>query len=427
MSPQLSVSRPADLRQSLETELLRIDADRLNAGLDRMAAIGTNSDGSVCRRGFSQQDVEARILLSGWMKDAGLDVRIDSAGNLIGRLEGSVAGLPALVTGSHIDTVPTGGRYDGVLGVLAGLEIARTLQSSGRSLQHPLEVIAFADEESTMVGCKGMSGTASDNPDSFVTSNGKPIEDNLLAIGGDWNNLASARRSDDAIAAFVELHVEQGGVLEQRGDVIGTVDGVVGQKRFTVVIDGQANHAGTTPMNQRRDALATAAHVVLAVEQMAVEHPGDPVATVGRLEVWPNAANVVPGSVQLTVDLRDLDPSVLDQLSSALMNALERIGERSGCAIRLDPQFEVAPTPADQTVKQAIAASAATLGLKTSSLPSRASHDAQEIGRRWPMGMIFVPSRDGLSHSAGEFTEPSHCEAGTQVLLDTLLRLDRSL
>ena len=233
MSPQLSVSRPADLHQSLETELLRVDGVRLNAGLDRMAAIGTNPDGSVCRRGFTEQDVEARILLSGWMKDAGLKVRIDTAGNLIGRLEGAVPGLPALVTGSHIDTVPTGGRYDGVLGVLAGLEIARTLHSSGRSLQHPFEVIAFADEESTMVGCKGMSGTASGDPSSFVTSNGKPIQDNLSMIGGDWSNLASARRSDDAIAAFVELHVEQGGVLEQRGDVIGTVDGVVGQKAGT--------------------------------------------------------------------------------------------------------------------------------------------------------------------------------------------------
>ena len=392
-----------------------------------MATIGTNSDGSVCRRGFSQKDVEARILLSGWMTEAGLSVRIDSAGNLIGRLEGAAQGLPALVTGSHIDTVPTGGRYDGVLGVLAGLEVARTLQSSGHALQHPLEVIAFADEESTMVGCKGMSGTASNDPSSFVTSNGKPIEDNLLAIGGDWSALASARRSDDAIAAFVELHVEQGGVLETRGDVIGMVDGVVGQKRFTVVIEGQANHAGTTPMNQRQDALTAAARVVLAVEQMASEHPGDPVATVGRLQVWPNAANVVPGSVQLTVDLRDLDPAVLDQLTDALMNALERIGESSGCAIQLDPQFEVAPTPADRTVKQAIAASAQSQGFKASSLPSRASHDAQEIGRRWPMGMIFVPSRGGFSHSAAEFTEPSHCLAGTQVLLDTLRRLDRTL
>ena len=392
-----------------------------------MATIGTNSDGSVCRRGFSQKDVEARILLSGWMTEAGLSVRIDSAGNLIGRLEGAAQGLPALVTGSHIDTVPTGGRYDGVLGVLAGLEVARTLQSSGHALQHPLEVIAFADEESTMVGCKGMSGTASNDPSSFVTSNGKPIEDNLLAIGGDWSALASARRSDDAIAAFVELHVEQGGVLETRGDVIGMVDGVVGQKRFTVVIEGQANHAGTTPMNQRQDALTAAARVVLAVEQMASEHPGDPVATVGRLQVWPNAANVVPGSVQLTVDVRDLDPAVLDQLTDALMNALERIGESSGCAIQLDPQFEVAPTPADRTVKQAITASAQSHGFKASSLPSRASHDAQEIGRRWPMGMIFVPSRGGFSHSAAEFTEPSHCLAGTQVLLDTLRRLDRTL
>ena len=403
------------------------DRERLMGSLDQMAAIGLQPDGSVCRRGFSVEDVQGRALLTSWMKDAGLQVRVDTAGNLIGRLSGLDPALPALVTGSHLDTVPTGGRFDGVLGVLAGLEACRCLQDNGIRLRHDLDLVVFADEESTMVGCKGMAGTASKDPAAYATSNREPIADNLARIGGHWPSLASARRPDHACAAFLELHVEQGGVLEQRGDLIGVVEGVVGQRRFTIKVDGQPNHAGTTPMTLRQDALAAASRIVLAVEQMARQHPGDPVATVGRLEVWPNAANVVPGSVTLTVDLRDVDSAVLDQLVAELMQQVERVGVETGCPIQLDPQFDVEPTGADPAVMAAIIAAADDLGFSHSTLPSRASHDAQEIGRRWPMGMIFVPSRGGLSHSAKEFTSDEQCWAGAAVLLKTLQRLDRDL
>ena len=278
-----------------------------------------------------------------------------------------------------------------------------------------------------MVGCKGIAGTASFDPKAYATSNREPIEDNLARIGGHWPSLASARRADDACAAFLELHVEQGGVLEQRGDAIGVVEGVVGQRRFSIQVDGQPNHAGTTPMTLRQDALVAASRIVLAVETMARQHPGDPVATVGRLEVWPNAANVVPGSVALTVDLRDVNSVVLDQLVAELMQQVERIGAETGCPIQLEPQFEVEPTAAADGVMAAIVYAAEDLGLSHSHLPSRASHDAQEIGRRWPMGMIFVPSRGGLSHSSKEFTSDEHCWAGAAVLLGTLQRLDREL
>ena len=392
-----------------------------------MSRIGLQSDGSVCRRGFSTADVEGRDKLAEWMSDSGMQVRVDSAGNLIGRLPGLDSSLPALVTGSHLDTVPTGGRFDGVLGVLAGLEVVRCLKDSGHSLRHPLEVIAFADEESTMVGCKGMTGFASADPEAYCTSNGQSIETNLERIGGHWPSLASSARHDQAIAAFVELHVEQGGVLESRGDVIGVVEGVVGQRRFVICIEGQANHAGTTPMQGRQDAMVAASNVVLLVQELALEHPGDPVATVGRLDVWPNAANVVPGSVELTVDIRDLDPVVLDRLVSDLETRLSCIAEQCGCQIHLDPAFEVEPTPADPDVMRTIASAARQLEVTSCVLPSRASHDAQEMGRRWPMGMIFVPSRGGLSHSAAEYTSPRHCWAGTAVLLRTLQELDRQL
>ena len=392
-----------------------------------MAAIGLQSDGSVKRLAFTEDDGRARTLFSEWLIAAGASIRIDAAGNLIGRIEGTEPGLPALVTGSHLDTVPTGGRFDGALGVLAGLEVIRSLKDQAISLRHPLEVVAFADEESTMVGCKGMTGVASDNPADYTCSNGQSISDNLPRTGGNWQQLAQARRSDDAIAAFVELHVEQGGILESRGDAIGLVEGVVGQRRFLVRVEGQANHAGTTPMDARQDALATAAQVILAVQELANNHPGDPVGTVGKLQLWPNAANVVPGQVELSVDLRDLSLEVLSELVEDLESRLRSISRASGCPITLLPQFSVDPTPAHLSVTEAIAASAQTLGLSCSALPSRASHDSQEMGRRWPMGMIFVPSRGGLSHSAAEFTSRQQCADGTAVLMQSLVRLDQRL
>ena len=422
-----ATERLQSAEQSEFVDPLRSDADWLQWSIEQLALLGAQDDGSVCRRGFTKADCEGRQRVARWMEEAGLSIRVDAAGNLIGRWDGEEPGLPALVTGSHIDTVPTGGHFDGALGVLAGLDVVRTLKASGRRLRHPLEVIAFADEESTMVGCKGMAGTASFDPADYTTSNGEPIAVNLERIGGHWPSLASARRDDESIAAFLELHVEQGSVLESRGDAIGVVDGVVGQRRFSIRITGQANHAGTTPMDLRKDALVTAAEVVLAIETLAIRHPGDPVATVGRLQVWPNAANVVPGSVEMTVDLRDLSPQVLEELVDGLMQNLETIGERRQCSIAIEPQFEVAPTPADALVIEAVAASAAELGFSYSHLPSRASHDAQELGRRWPMGMIFVPSRGGLSHSAAEFTSAEQCRSGTAVLLKALLRLDQML
>ena len=287
--------------------------------------------------------------------------------------------------------------------------------------------MAFADEESTMVGCKGMTGVASGNTGDYTCSNGQSISENLPSIGGSWEQLSEAQRSDDAIAAFVELHVEQGGILESRGDAIGLVEGVVGQRRFLVRIEGQANHAGTTPMDSRQDALATAAQVILAVQELASNHPGDPVGTVGKLQLWPNAANVVPGQVEMSVDLRDLNIEVLNELVEELEGRLNSISRASGCPISLLPQFSVDPTPAHLSVTDAIANSAQTLGLSCSALPSRASHDSQEMGRRWPMGMIFVPSRGGLSHSAAEFTSSQQCADGTAVLMQSLVRLDQRL
>lgn len=415
---QLLTATPTDLAA---------DGARLARSLAELGQIGRLPSGAVRRLAFSEEDRAARALVHGWMEEAGMAVRVDAAGNLIGRYDGLRPGAPVMATGSHIDTVPEGGLYDGALGVLGGIEVVRVLAEHQLRLQHPIEVIAFADEESTMVGCKSMVGHASEDPDSYATALGVPIEEGLASIGGDWQQRPGARRSRQEIAAFLELHVEQGGVLEAVGKQIGVVEGVVGQQRYTIRVSGQANHAGTTPMEMRRDALTTAAQIILAIEDMALHYPGDPVATVGKLTVWPNAANIVPGQVEFSLDMRDLSHDVIDHMKAQLERRIETIAVARRTRIAMTPQFVVDPSPADPMVQEVISETCADLGLSYTHLPSRASHDAQELGRLTAMGMIFVPSRNGVSHSADEFTSPQQCEQGVNVLLHSLIRLDASL
>ncbi len=405
------------------TELLP-NADRLQQTLQDLAAIGALPNGGVCRLAFSDADLSARNQVQDWMEATGMTTRIDAAGNLIGRYAGR-EDLPALVTGSHLDTVPVGGRYDGALGVVAGLEVVRTLAEQGLRLRHPLEVIAFMDEERSVIGSKAIAGQVRPDPSYYRCLDGSAIEPCLQKMGGNWDQIASARRTD--IAAFLELHVEQGGVLEHQGCAIGIVTGIVGQYRFAVEILGQMNHAGTTPMGLRKDALIAAAQIVLAVQQLALTAPGDPVATVGHLTIQPNATNAVPGRVDLHIDLRDLSQPVLDDLVRQIRAELAAIAQRTDTTITLRETLHILPTLADGQVQTAIGQACQTLGLSAMPLPSRAGHDAQEIGRIAPMGMIFVPSRGGISHSHEEFTSPEECWQGVAVLLATILALDHSL
>lgn len=276
-----------------------------------------------------------------------------------------------------------------------------------------------------MVGSKAMAGTAPTDPEQYGTAENEPIQDCLKRIGGDWNCLPSARRTRQDVACFVELHVEQGGVLEAVDREIGVVEGIVGQQRHRVTIQGQANHAGTTPMNMRRDALATAAQLVLAVEDMAKHFPGDPVATVGALQVWPNAINIVPGWVEMSLDMRDLSQEVIEHMLEQLRRKIETVAVASRTKIRIKPELKVEPTLAQEEIQAVIVESCNELGLSYTHLPSRASHDAQEVGRFTDMGMIFVPSLAGISHSADEYTSPEQCSQGANVLLNTLLKLDK--
>lgn len=405
--------------------VLAVNGSRLNASIDRLARVGRLPNGDICRLAFTAEDLQARYLVQQWMVEAGMTVHIDAAGNLIGRYAGIVDDAPSLATGSHIDTVPSGGRYDGVLGVLAGIEVVRTLKENNLRLKHPIEVIVFTDEESSMIGSQAIAGTVVLNaPERYQPKVAQPIEACLESIGGDWDAIPTACRTRQGMAAFIELHVEQGAVLEQTHTEIGIVQGVVGMLRQMITITGQANHAGTTPMDMRQDALVAAAQVILAVKQIALSMPSQPVATVGYINAEPNAVNIVPGKVELSVDMRDLSQDCLDSMMSRLLRELGAIAAATNTEIDVAPVLCVQPTLAADHVQETIESVCQELNFSYRYLPSRAGHDSLEIGRITDMGMIFVPSQAGLSHSGAEYTSPEQCTQGANVLLHTLLKLD---
>lgn len=405
-------------------QTLSINGKRLNQSIDDLAQIGQLDNGGICRLAFSPEDFQGRELVRRWMVEAGLSTCIDTAGNLIGRRPGRLHGA-AIATGSHIDTVPCGGKFDGTLGVLAGIEVARTLQENNITLDHPFEVIVFADEEDTMIGGRAMAGTADLDAADYHRKDGRPIDEGVNAAGGNWSQLSLSRRTRDDICAFVELHVEQGGVLETAQKQIGVVQGIVGMQRYQIHIAGRPNHAGTTPMDQRQDALVAAAQVVLVVNRLGKRPPAQQVATVGALQVWPNADNIVPGQVQCSIDVRDLNQHVINDLIDDLKEELRLIAQNTNTKIEIVPQLNVAPSPAADHIQAIIAEVSGSLGLSSMPMPSRAGHDALEMGRFTDMGMIFVPSEGGFSHSEVEYTTPEECINGANVLLETILRLDR--
>jgi beta-ureidopropionase / N-carbamoyl-L-amino-acid hydrolase len=405
---------------------LTVNGDRLNRTLFQLAEIGQLPDGGVSRVAFTMDDLLARQQVKAWMGQAGMTVRIDAAGNIIGRYAGKNDQAAALATGSHIDTVPVAGRYDGCLGVLAGIEMVRVLHENDLRLDHPIEVIVFTDEERSVLGCKAMAGEVKEAADYYARLDGTPIQACLEKIGGDWSAIATAKRDRSDVAAFVELHVEQGGVLEHQGVPIGVVDGIVGQYRFAVNVMGRMNHAGTTPMHMRKDALVAAAQMVLAVNKIGVEIPGEQVATVGYLHVSPNATNTVPGAVDFRIDLRDLSQAHLELLVSRMKDEFAAIATATNTEFTLRETLHILPTLAAPQIKDVIKQVSEQLDLPYSYLPSRAGHDAQEIGRFTDMGMIFVPSQGGISHSIDEYTPPEECAQGANVLLHTFLELDKA-
>ncbi len=406
-----------------------IDATRLNATVTALSAYGANPEGGASRVGFSDAELAGRAYVIGLMQDAGLSVRIDAAGNIFGRRAGREA-LAPLLMGSHIDSVPHGGNYDGDVGTLAAIEVARALAADGITLRHPLEVVVWSDEEGGRyyLGSFGSDAAAGQLPEGMAErrdTDGTTLGAWLTRMGGDPSHLSDARIAPGAIAGYLELHIEQGAVLETAGVPIGVVEGIVGISSRTCTAQGFANHAGTTPMDRRQDALAAAARAVLAVrEEVRAEPEGHPVGTVGWIDAKPGAVNVIPGHVAFTVEIRDLDEARIQRIDQRIQARLAAIATDERVSIECSVP-EVSPAArTDPRFRAAIRRAAEEAHLATRDLPSGAGHDAQNVASFAPMGMIFVPSVGGISHSPKEFTRPEHVAEGADVLGRALVAVD---
>ena len=403
---------------------LRINGKRVNGHLLALSRFGKNPEGGVTRVAYSDVDLQGRAYVIQLMRDAGLDVVIDAAGNIVGRRAGADPGKNPIVVGSHIDSVPQGGNYDGNVGSMAAIEVAQSLAEQGVALRHPLEVVIFQNEEGGTVGSMAITAGLSNDDLARTTHSGATVREGIRRIGGDPDRLAQAIRKPGDIAAYLELHIEQGGILDAEDVDIGVVEGIVGIKWWDVTIEGSANHAGTTPMAQRRDALLAAARYVDAVSRVARARPGRQVATVGRIQAFPGAYNVIPGKVATSLEIRDLDASVIDAIRQDVQREVEQIAQDTGTTFTFTLTSDTVPAPTDTRVRRTIDEAAARLGLRRKSMPSGAGHDAQEMARLGPIGMIFVPSVGGISHSPREFTRPEDITNGTNVLLHAILGLD---
>lgn len=406
------------------TRDLHVDLGRMLERIERLAEIGRLEGGGVSRLALTDADRDARDLVAGWMRALGLVVSIDRIGNIVGVRRGRDEGAPVM-TGSHIDTVASAGVLDGCLGVIAGLEIVQTLDDLGLETRWPLAVAAFTNEEG--------SRFAPDMMGSLVFVGGLEVDAALGTVGIDGATVGTELErigyAGDAACphpsprAFVELHVEQGPVLEATDVVIGAVEGVQGISWQEIVIDGQANHAGTTPMRFRHDAGFVAAEIATFTRRLALDMGGDQVATVGAVDLSPNLVNVIAGRATMTVDLRNTDEAALRTAEDALASRLDELATGEGVEIRTRRLARFEPVTFDPSVIERVEANAGALGFSVARLAAGAGHDAQMLARVCPSGMVFVPSRDGISHNPTEHTDAHLLEAGANVLMQTLVQL----
>ena len=404
---------------------MRVDFFRLRRDLDELGAIGRTPEGGVSRPSWSDADMQGRRWLLDRIAAAGLTPRVDAAGNILGRWQ---QGGPAVLVGSHLDSVPNGGALDGALGVLAGLECLRRIKETGVPLRHPVELVAFTDEEGAFGGFFGSYAftgclEAKDIPD-LTDSAGVRIIDAMARHGVDALQAPTANRSPEDIRAYVELHIEQGPTLVAKQVPIGVVDAIVGIRRFGITFRGRADHAGTTPMTDRRDALLGASDLIQQGRELVLaEGTSASRLTVGVLQVKPGAANIIPAEVYLSYELREVSGAMLRTLADRSRALAADIATAWGLTVSIETIMDVEPVQLSDEVKACIVSATEDLGIRHLRLPAMAGHDAQVVGRVAPAGMIFVPSKDGRSHSPLEFTADDDLERGANVLLLTLLKL----
>lgn len=409
-----------------------VNAARLERRIADLAAV-TDPQFPWSRTAFSPLHREGRVWLAREMASLGLSTAIDAGANLIGRLRGQRPELAPMATGSHSDTVPSGGRFDGAAGILVALEALHAMRDAGIELNHTLEIIDFLAEEPNQyglscIGSRALVGALTAADLQRTAPDGTTLSEGMASMGGDPDRLDMPLRTQGDLSVFVELHIEQGRVLESGGLDIGVVTDIVGIRRLEVRMMGRADHSGATPMIMRADALAGAAEIIVGFERRAEAEKLAPlVATVGKLNVIPNAANVVPGQVDFTLEVRAATEAAIIGYLADVTGEMQSIAERRGLKLATAMAGTNLPVKMSLMVQSAIAGAAEALGLRHQAMPSGAGHDAAFVARLCPVGMIFVPSKDGRSHCPEEYTSPSQLAAGAQVLLTTLLHLDTTL
>lgn len=412
----------------LSAQQPKVNQDRLEDRIFNLAEFGLQENGETERVAFSDADIDARNWVIKTLKGFGMEVKVDAAGNIIGTRQGTDSSKKPIAFGSHIDRVPNGGNYDGCVGSMAVLEVIETLNENNIKTKHPLEVIIFPNEEGGVMGSRAMAGNLGKSALSVVNSTGYSMGEGIMRIGGDTTKLDEAKREKGSLAAFLELHIEQGGKLEKENLDIGVVEGIVGLNWWDVVFTGFANHAGTTPMNARQDALLAAAKYIVTVNEITNSFEGTQVGTVGRIKAQPGAPNVIPGKVTASLEIRDLSLEVIKKVYQAIKKKTEEIAAASNVSVEFLPLDTTAePALTDTSIQKEIETSAQALGLSHQYMPSGAGHDAQDISRFTPVGMIFVPSKGGISHSPKEFTSAEDMANGANVLLHSILALDKKL
>jgi N-carbamoyl-L-amino-acid hydrolase len=410
-----------------------VDAAALRARLESLSVFGRPAGGTfadgVSRVAYSDADRAGRRYVMDLLRAAGLSPVIDPAGNIFARRAGTEASLPPILVGSHIDSVPSGGNFDGDLGVLAAVGVVDALDRAAVRTRHPLELAIWSAEEGVAFG-RGLAGSRIVAGDIALADldavwNGMTRRDALASIGGQPDRIMDAVRPKGAHHVYLELHIEQGGTLEKDSVAIGVVEGIVSIQRYTAVIAGFANHAGTTPMPERQDAMIAASRLTLAVREAVTARPGRQVGTVGYLQVEPNAPNVIPGRVRLTIELRDLSPALLNEIADDIRERASAIAATTKTTIEISDLSRNPPALASEDVQRAIERAADRRGLSRRRQPSGAGHDAQMMAALGPMGMLFVPSVGGISHSPRELTTWADCANGANVLLQAVQAVDR--
>jgi N-carbamoyl-L-amino-acid hydrolase len=405
---------------------LKVNGARIENRIVELSRFGRDENGHGYRVAYTKGDIEGRAWFMDLMKNAGLEVSIDAGGNIIGKRKGKDDSLKPLAFGSHIDMVPDGGNYDGTLGSISALEVIEVLNENKLITRHPLEVIVFANEEGGLIGSRAMAGQLTAEGLKQISQSGLTMAEGIKAIGGDPDNIQSCIRQRGAFKAFLELHIEQGGILEAENVHIGVVEGIVGIMDCVITVEGVANHAGTTPMRLRQDALLASSKLIIAVNEVINSMPGNQVGTIGKISASPGAYNVVPGHVTLGLELRDLSAEKIEHLFVEIQKRAATIAADSKTTISFKREAsEVKPALTDKQLQQKIDAASRALGLTTKLMQSGAGHDTQQMSLLAPVAMIFVPSVGGISHSPKEFTKTADMVNGANVLFQTVLALDK--